>query len=201
MCPAGNRVDPPGKSNSRDVAFDRRAVERYLDRLLPIFSDWGVAGIKFGFVQVGNQEWMEWTHRMVELCAEYRMVVDIHDEYEPTGMNRMLPNLLTQEGILGNEAMPDARHNATLPFTRFLMGAGDYTPCFYSPKVKNSRAHQLALPILYFSPLQFLFWYDRPSDYRGEPGLQLWKDVPTVWDETRVLQGEIGIVVTIPTGT
>jgi alpha-glucosidase len=171
---------------------NRRALERQLDRILPLFASWGVQGIKFGFVQVGPQQWTEWLHEAVRKAAEHRLVIDIHDSYRPTGTSRTYPNLLTQEGIRGNEHMPTASHNTTLPFTRFVAGAGDYTVCYYTPRIKTTHAHQLALTVVYYSPLQFLFWYDRPSAYGGEPEIEFFERVPTVWDETRVVDGRIG---------
>lgn len=171
---------------------NQRALTRQLDSILPLYRSWGVAGIKFGFVHVGNQRWTTWLHGAVRKCAEHQMLVDIHDEYRPTGYSRTYPNLMTQEGIRGNEEMPDATHNVTLPFTRFLAGAGDYTLCYFNPRIKCTHAHQLAMAVVYYSPLQFMFWYDKPADYRGEPELEFWKQVKTVWDDSRVLEGEIG---------
>ena len=99
---------------------------------------------------------------------------------------------MTQEGIRGNEEMPDATHNTTLPFTRYLAGAGDYTLCYFNNRVKNTKAHQLAMAAVYYSPLQFMFWYDRPEFYQGEEELEFWKAIPSVWDDSRALDGEIG---------
>jgi len=93
--------------------------------------------------------------------------------------------------------MPTAEHNLILPFTRSLCGAGDATVCWYSNRVQNTLAHQLAASVVFYSPLQFIFWYDRPQQYRGEPELEFFKHVPTVWDETRVIDGKIGQYVTI----
>lgn len=176
---------------------NRRALERQLDELLPLFRKWGVAGIKFGFVRVGSQEWTTWVHDSVRKCADYKMVVDIHDDYRPTGWSRTYPNLLTQEGIKGNETMPTAEENLILPFTRYLCGPADYTVCYYSPRIKTTRAHQLAASIVYFSPIQLLFWYDGPEQYRGEPELDVFKQLHTTWDDTRVIHGEIGKFITI----
>ena len=119
-------------------------------------------------------------------------MVDIHDEYRPTGFSRTYPNLMTQEGIGGNEEMPDALHNTILPYTRFLAGAADYTLCYFNGRVKNTKAHQLAMAAVYYSPLQFMFWYDRPEFYKGEEELEFWKAIPSVWDDSRALDGEIG---------
>ena len=174
------------------VYVNQRALYNQLDSILPLYKEWGIKGIKFGFVQVGNQQWTTWLHRAVARCADFGLMVDIHDEYRPTGVSRTYPNLLTQEGIRGNEEMPDSRHNVTLPFSRFLCGPADYTLCYFNSRVKNTKAHQLAMAAVYYSPLQFLYWYDRPEDYRGEKEMKFWDDIPTVWDESIALDGQPG---------
>lgn len=179
---------------------NRRQLEKNMDVIFSLYQSWGVAGIKFGFVNTGTHHWVEWVNEAVRKAAKYGLLVNVHDEYRPTGLSRTYPNLLTQEGIRGNEEMPDANHNTALPFTRFLSGAGDYTYCYYTRKelghekrhVRNTPVHQLTLPVVYYSPLQYIYWYDRPSDYGGEPELEFWKAMPTVWDKTVVLDGEIG---------
>ena len=174
------------------VYVNQRALYQELDQLLPLYEKWGISGIKFGFVQIGSQEWTTWLHNAVKKCADHHIMVDIHDEYRPTGWSRTYPNLMTQEGIGGNEEMPDAEHNSILPFTRFLCGPADYTPCYFNGRVKNTKAHQLAMPVVYYSPITFLYWYDLPNVYKGEKELDFWKYCPTVWDESKALQGEIG---------
>lgn len=194
---------------------NQRALQQQLDEILPLYKSWGIAGIKFGFVQVGSQVWTKWMHEAVKKCAEYGLMVDIHDEYRPTGFSRTYPNLMTQEGIRGNEEFPDATHNATLPFTRFVAGAADYTICYYrqefgrlntaqdnygvprSKSIKTTPAHQLALAVVYYSPLQYMYWYDKPSDSQDEPELKFFDDVYTTWDDTKVLQGEVGEFITV----
>lgn len=171
---------------------NQRALATQLDTILPIYERLGIKGVKFGFVQVGSQGWTTWLHNAVRKCAEHHLMVDIHDEYRPTGVSRTLPNLITQEGIGGNEEMPDAGHNTVLPFTRFLCGPADYTPCYFSNRIKNTHAHQLAMAVVYYSPVEFLLWYDKPQMYKGEAELQFWKDVPTTWDDSRCLDGEPG---------
>ena len=174
------------------VYVNQRALYQELDQLLPLYEKWGISGIKFGFVQIGSQEWTTWLHNAVKKCADHHILVDIHDEYRPTGWSRTYPNLMTQEGIGGNEEMPDAEHNTILPFTRFLCGPADYTPCYFNGREKNTKAHQLAMPVVYYSPITFLYWYDLPNVYKGEKELDFWKNCPTVWDESKALQGEIG---------
>lgn len=196
-------------AKSKDIGVflyvNHRALERQLDSILPLYKNWGVAGIKFGFVHTGSHRWTTWLHEAVRKCAAYQLMVNIHDDYRPTGFSRTYPNLMTQEGIRGNEEFPDATHNTVLPFTRFVAGAADYTFCYYSRKefghdkrfIKTTPCHQLALPVIYYSPLQWLFWYDRPSSYKGEPEIAFWEKMPTVWDDTRVIGGEIGQYITI----
>lgn len=174
------------------VYVNQRALYQELDKILPLYRKWGISGIKFGFVLIGSQEWTTWLHNAVKKCADYHIMVDIHDEYRPTGWSRTYPNLMTQEGIGGNEEMPAADHNVVLPFTRFLCGPADYTPCYFNGRVKNTKAHQLAMPVVYYSPITFLYWYDLPNAYKGEKELDFWKHCPTVWDESKALEGEIG---------
>ena len=190
---------------------NQRALAKQLDQLLPLYEKWGVAGIKFGFVHVGSHRWTTWLHEAVKKCAQHHLMVDIHDEYRPTGFSRTYPNLLTQEGIRGNEEMPDANNNTTLPFTRFIAGAADYTICYYHrPELKKSlannpnprslkttSAHQLALSVVYYSPLQFMYWYDKPQDSQDEPELEFFDHVPTVWDDTKIIDGEIGQYIAV----
>ena len=174
------------------VYVNQRALYNQIDSILPLYKKWGIKGLKFGFVQVGGQKWTDWLHRAVEKCAAYGLMVDIHDEYRPTGWSRTYPNLMTQEGVRGNEEMPDAWSNTVLPFTRYVAGPADYTLCYFNTRVKNTKAHQLAMAVVYYSPLQFLFWYDKPDAYRGEAELDFWKHCPTVWDESIALDGAPG---------
>ena len=175
------------------VYVNQRALYNQLDELLPLYHQWGIKGIKFGFVQIGNQQWSTWLHDAVEKCARYQLMVDIHDEYRPTGLSRTYPNLLTQEGIMGNECMPDASHDVTLPFTRFLCGPADYTLCYFNNRIQGTKGHQLAMAAVYYSPLQFLFWYDNPyPDGWDSEELKFWKDCPTVFDESIALDGVPG---------
>lgn len=187
---------------------NRRALERQLDDVLPLFKKWGVSGIKFGFVRVGSQDATKWMHEAIKKCAEYQLIVDVHDEYRPTGFSRTYPNLLTQEGIRGDEETVPNNHTLITMFTRMLAGAADNTVCYYNGRVEKmgSHASQLAKTVCLFSPLQFLYWYDSvplaPIKTDGlwgdtkhignEPELEFFKDVPTTWDDTKVLMAEIG---------
>nr|NIP93539.1 glycoside hydrolase family 97 protein [Akkermansiaceae bacterium] len=161
-------------------------------QIFPAYGKWGVKGLKFGFVDGRTQAGINNVHRWAELALRHGMVVDVHDNYRPTGIHLRLPNLLTVEGIRGNEWMPTSRHNVTLPFTRFIAGAGDYTICYLNGRVQTTDAHQLALAVTHFSPLQFVYWYGRPKDYADCMGKEWFKLVPVTWDETRVISGAVG---------
>lgn len=203
-----------GKKNNIGLILyvNRRSLERQLDSLLPLYQKWGVKGLKFGFVNVGSQYWTNWLHEAVTKAAKYNMVVDIHDEYRPTGVSRTYPNLLTQEGIRGDEEAVKSDQVLVTIFSRMIAGAGDQTNCYFTdrPEKMGSHATQLAKTICIFSPLQFLFWYDRPAQnpadtsgqklngfIRNVQELEFFKSLPTVWDDTRILEGEIGKYVTI----
>lgn len=176
---------------------NQQALLAQLDELFPLYQKWGVKGVKFGFVQVGSHRWTTWLTGAMRKAAENGLMVNVHDEYRPTGLSRTYPNVLTQEGIRGNEEFPDATHNTVLPFTRYLCGAGDYTICYYDRRLKTTHAHQLAMNVISYSPLQSVFWYDKPAMYKGEPEVEFFEKVPTVWDDTRVIHDRIGEYVTL----
>lgn len=193
---------------------NRRALEQQLEEVLPLLKSWGVAGIKYGFVNVGPQIWTKWLHEAVRLAASYGLMVDIHDEYRPSGYSRTYPNLMTQEGIRGDEESPANDMVISTIFTRMIAGAGDHTNCYFADRVSQlmgSHASQMAKAICIYSPWQFLYWYDRPQGSPGKKGgaggaegaipeiadLQFYDDVPTVWDNTKVIEGYPGKYVAI----
>jgi len=187
---------------------NRRALELQLDEILPLYEKWGIKGVKYGFVRVGSQQWTAWLHEAVRKAAEHHLMVDVHDEYRPTGYSRTYPNLMTQEGIAGDETKPSNSLTLTILFTRMLAGAADNTICYYDGRVDEnaSHAYQLAKSVCFYSPWQFLYWYDRPGSsprkaggagggrnvIGDEPELEFFDHVPTVWDDTKVLHGQIG---------
>ncbi|MGM0620116.1 MAG: glycoside hydrolase family 97 N-terminal domain-containing protein [Bacteroidota bacterium] len=196
------------------VYVNRRALEKQIDEILPLYKTWGIKGMKYGFVRVGDQEWTTWLHEAVKKAADNHLMVDIHDEYRPTGFSRTYPNLMTQEGIRGDEESPSNEHTLITLFTRMLAGAGDNTICYYAPRVTEEmggHVSQLAKAVMMYSPLQFLYWYDRPpspsTNLGGVPGsdgyiqddpeLEFFNQMPTVWDETKVLEGKPGEYATI----
>ncbi|SHM49732.1 alpha-glucosidase [Chitinophaga jiangningensis] len=169
-----------------------------LDTILPLYKQWGVAGLKFGFVDGLTQSGLTWLSQAIRKVQQYGFILDIHDNYKPTGLSRTYPALLTQEGIRGNENSPDAFHNTTLPFTRFFAGAADFTFCFPNSKfdfakhIKVSKAQQLALSVVFYSPLQAIFWYGQPNDYTNDAEIAFYDEVPTTWNESHYLAGDIG---------
>ena len=189
------------------------ALERQLDTLLPLYESWGVKGIKPGFVNVGTQEANTWLMAAVSKAAKYHLMVDIHDEYRPTGYSRTYPNLVTQEGVRGDEESPPNDMVLKTLFTRMIAGAADQTNCYFAPRVSSmgSHASQLAKAVCIYSPFQFLFWYDRPessmanegnaggsiSIIREVPELKFFDQLPTVWDDTKVLGGYPGRYISI----
>lgn len=175
---------------------NQQALLAQSDSLYRIFHQWGVAGVKFGFVQVGSHRWTTWLQEQLQKAAAHQIMVNIHDDFRPTGEQRTWPNFLTSEGIRGNEEFPDATHNTVLPFTRLIAGPGDYTICYYDKRLKTTHGHQLALAVVMYSPIQTLFWYDKPALYENEPEVEFFEKIPTVWDETKVLNGEPGVNIT-----
>jgi alpha-glucosidase len=179
-----------------------------MDRAFPYYEKLGIKGVKVDFMDADDQEMVGFYHRILKTAAQHHLLVDLHGAYKPTGLVRTYPNYLTQEGVLGAEynkwsTRITATHNLTLPFTRMLVGPMDYTPGGFrnvtraefkpqevAPLVMSTRAHQLAMYVVYESPLQMVS--DYPGAYRGEPGADFLKVVPSSWDETRVIDGKIG---------
>ena len=167
---------------------NQHALQKQAREVLPLLHEWGVVGIKPGFVQYMTHRWSTWLHDLVRLAADNHLMVNIHDEYRPSGFSRTYPNLLTQEGICGNEEFPDADHNVNLTFTRMLCGAADYTICFKDRRLKNTSDHQRAAAVTYYSPLVTLYWYGKPQQYTEKDDLFWFEQMPTSWDETRWLE-------------
>ncbi|HEY6291327.1 MAG TPA: glycoside hydrolase family 97 protein [Terriglobia bacterium] len=190
-----------------------QSVQKQMEEAFPLFEKWGVSGIKVDFMNRDDQEMVNFYYRVTREAAKHHLVVDFHGAFKPTGMRRTYPNQLTREGVLGMEYnkwsyRDTPYHHLILPFTRMLAGPLDYTPgCFnnatrdqFEPRMVNpmcqaTRAHQLAMYVVYFSPLQMLS--DYPEDYDHNPGMDFLDQVPTVWDETRVIDGDPGESITV----
>lgn len=183
-----------GKENDVGVIVyvNNKALSRHYTTLFPLYEQWGLAGVKFGFVDGRSQAGINQIQDYLEKAAEHHLVVDIHDNLRPTGLTRTYPNLLTMEGVRGQEHFPTSTHNTNLPFTRGLAGPIDYTPRSKANTGKTTIPHQLALPIVYHSPLTYMFWYNRPSNLVDRKELEMWKDLPTIWNESRFLSGGPG---------
>ena len=163
----------------------------------------GVAGVKIDFFSGDNQKNMDYCIDLLESAARHHLLVNFHGATIPRGWQRTYPNLLSTEGVYGAEWYNNvptftnraARHNATLPFTRNVIGPMDYTPCTFSdsqhPHI-TSHGHELALTVLFESGLQHLA--DRPESYLAQPQevQQFLSSLPAVWDETRFVAGSPG---------
>ncbi len=183
--------------------INKIAMSRYdLDKTFRTYQQWGIRGVKFGFVDWKSQADMEFLFTAIKTAAKYKLVVDIHDNFRLTGIERTYPHVLTVEGILGNEERPDRgnppKNVLTTSFARMIAGAGDYTPCYLNGRVV-SRSFQLALGVVFYSPLQYLHWYDQADRYAGRsyPELEFWKEMPTTWDDSKVIHGLIGSYMTV----
>lgn len=190
-----------GKSKGIGVVLyiDRVAVTRALDDMCRLYQKWGVAGVKLGFMWEGRQVDVDFIYKVVKAFGEHGMVVNLHDNLRPAGLETTLPNYLTLEGVKGNEQFPPARHNVNLAYTRSVVGPIDYTICYAQERNQTTNAHQLALAVTCYSPLSMLYWYDKPEKYAGKawPELAWFDSVPTTWDETRALAGALGEYVII----
>jgi alpha-glucosidase len=182
-----------------------------LDQLAPAldqFAAWGIKGIKVDFMQRDDQ-WMVNTYwQIAREAAKRKLLVDFHGAYKPAGLNRAYPNVLTSEGVRGLENSKwssdiTPRHCVTLPFTRMVAGPMDFTPgamlnlpassfkpMFTTPASIGTRCHQLAMYVVYESPLQMLS--DSPTQYlREKECMEFLGPVPSVWEQTVALDGKV----------
>lgn len=166
-------------------------------------ADMGVAGVKIDFFDGDTRATMDYCIDLLESAARHHLLVNFHGATIPRGWQRTYPNLMSVEAVYGAEWYNNrstltnlaAAHNATLPFTRNVIGPMDYTPCTFSdsqhPHI-TTHAHELALTVLYESALQHLA--DRPESYLAQPDevKQFFSELPTVWDDTKFLSGYPG---------
>jgi alpha-glucosidase len=191
-----------------------KTLDDQFEPALNQFEKWGIKGIKIDFMQRDDQLVINFYHRLCREAANRKLLVDFHGGIRPAIMTRTWPNLISAEGVQGMEHLKwsdasDPEHNVTIPFTRMFMGPMDYTPgamlnaskasfahIFQRPMSMGTRCHQLAMYVVYESPLQMLA--DSPSNYLREPEtMEFLSPVPTVWDETKVLDGRIGEYVAV----
>jgi len=182
-----NQVETPEQRQ----AYFRKAVEA------------GVVGVKIDFPKEANRWWANWYHDTARDAAAMKLMVDFHGANKPTGMERTWPNVLTREGVRGHEwhmtrynRTLEPAHDTILPFTRYVAGAGDYTPLVLDPVELRgiTWAHEVAEAITFTSP--FLCFGGHPKDFVANPAKDVLMALPATWDETRILKGsEPGSVV------
>lgn len=199
-----------GKSKNVDVILwvIWKTLDQQLEHALDEFEKWGAAGIKVDFMQRDDQAMVNYYWEVAKQAAKRHLLVDFHGAYKPAGLRRVYPNVITREGVRGLEHNKwadyiTAEHNLTLPFIRQLAGPMDYTPGamvnaqaenfkinFNRPMSKTTRVHQLAMYVVFESPLQMLA--DSPSNYLKEhESTKFISTVPTVWDETIIISAKL----------
>ncbi|WP_224996263.1 glycoside hydrolase family 97 protein [Cesiribacter sp. SM1] len=184
-------------------------LDKQLEETLDQFVKWKVKGIKVDFMQRDDQEMVNFYERVAKAAAARKLLVDFHGAHKPAGLYRTYPNVMSYEGVLGLEQnkgsnVVDPEHNVTIPFIRMVAGPMDYTPgamlnaqkeewkpVWSKPMSMGTRAHQLAMFVVYESPLQMLA--DSPTHYYEEPeSMEFLEAVPVVWEKTIPLKGQIG---------
>jgi alpha-glucosidase len=191
-----------------------QAAEAHMKTAFPIYEKWGIEGVMLDFMDRDDHEMINFLHEAVRLAAEHHLTVSLHGASKPTGLRRTYPNLLTTEAVLNLEynkwdaqgVPPD--HEVTVPFTRMLAGPLDFHQGSFrhvwprdfearnvAPVVKGTRARTLASYVVFENYLPMLA--DYPAAYRNQPGLEFLRQVPTTWDETRVLNGTPGQYIAI----
>ncbi len=181
-------------------------------KAFPLYHKWGVAGIKIDFMDSDDQQMVNWYHDIIKCAADNQLLVDFHGAYKPDGIIRTYPNMITREGVMGNEYYKfsnkmSPEHNVKLAFTRMLLGQMDYTPGGFLNVTKeefkqktptvvwNTRAAELAKFVIYESPLTVVC--DHPRNILNQPGADFLKVVPTVWDDIHFLGGYPGNYVAL----
>jgi alpha-glucosidase len=182
-------------------------VDHAYKKAFPLFEKWGIAGVKIDFMDRDDQEMVNWYEKITAAAAEHKLMVNFHGAYKTSGFDRTYPNQVTREGILGNEHNKESdritpEHKVTLPFTRYLEGPADFTPGGFlnrqpdqfktkvkPTQVQGTRAGELALFVCYDSPVCCVC--EHPDRLRDQAGADFLKIVPTVWDDTRVLDGSV----------
>jgi alpha-glucosidase len=180
-----------------------------IDEAVALYEKWGVKGVKVDYMQRDDQKIVNFYLEAAQKTAEHHLIVDFHGAYKPDGLGRTWPNVLTREGVKGMEHDKWSRdinpdHDATIPFTRMVAGPMDYTPGaminmdkanfsanYTRPESQGTRAHQVALYIIYESPLQMLC--DSPSNYMTEQETtDFIVNIPVVWDDILGIDGKVG---------
>ena len=187
------------------------AMNRDIEGICKHFSEMGVKGFKIDFMNRDDQQMVDFYRETAEIAARYHLLVDFHGAFKPSGLQRPYPNVINHEGVAGLEQMKWAQasvdqvtYDVQIPFIRMFAGPLDYTqgamrnatrgnyrPVNSEPMSQGTRCRQLAEYILFEAPLTMLC--DSPSNYLAEPECLRWMAaVPTVWDETVALDGQVG---------
>ena len=181
-------------------------------KAFPLYEKWSVSGIKIDFMDRDDQQMVNWYHDIIKCAAENHLMVDFHGAYKPDGIIRTWPNMITREGVMGNEYYKfsekmSPEHNIKLAFTRMLAGQMDYTPGAFLNVTKeqyknqtpavvwNTRAAELSKFVIYESPLTVVC--DHPDNILNQPGADFLKIVPTTWDDIKFIGGYPGDYVAI----
>ncbi len=190
-------------------------LDAEMDKVLDVYSKMGVVGFKVDFMDRDDQKTVNFYYRLAKKAAEYKMLIDFHGAYKPTGLQFTYPNVITFEGVYGLENVKWTEftdfpgYNVTIPFIRAIAGPMDYTPgamlnanranwraVFSTPVSQGTRCHQLAMYVVFESPLSMMA--DNPTNYLREPESTAFiASVPTVFDQTVALDGELGEFVAI----
>jgi alpha-glucosidase len=170
------------------------------DTLFALYRSWGVAGVKLGFINDGTQAMTNQIITWAKTAAKYNLLIDMHDDVRSWGYERTYPNWISLEGVRGNEHFPTATNNILLPFARNVGGPMDYTICYGQSRDLTTNNHQMAMAAVYYQPLNFLYWYSKPSAYATTanwPGLAWFDAIPTTWDESRAVAASLGQYVAV----
>ncbi|MBN2030278.1 glycoside hydrolase family 97 protein [bacterium] len=188
-------------------------VQDQMDYAFPLYQKWGVSGVQINYINHDDQEMVNFIHDVIQKASQHHLLVNLHGFCKPTGIQRTYPNLITQEAVLGLEyaktsRLCDPEHELMIPFTRMLAGPMDFTPgCFRTvtadqfdyrsrpPQAMGTQCHQLAMYVIYESPLQMVV--DTPDSNRSRLYIDFLRAVPTTWDTTIVLNGRVGDYITI----
>ena len=187
------------------------AFDRDMEKVCKHYSNMGIKGFKIDFMDRDDQHMVQFHQRAAMTAARYKLMVDFHGTYKPSGLNRTYPNVINYEGVHGLEQMKwspasvdQVTYDVTFPFIRMMAGPVDctqgamrnatrsnYHPVYNEPMSQGTRCRQLAQYVVFESPLNMLC--DSPSNYSKETEcMEFISTVPTVWDETRALCGEVG---------
>jgi alpha-glucosidase len=189
------------------------SVQLQMEDAFALYEKWGVAGVQIGSMNRDDQWMVDFYHRVAKAAAAHHLMIDLHGAYKPDGLDRTWPNVITREAVLGADYLkstaritPD--HDVMLAFTRMLAGPMDYAPGGFdnvtragfeprdrNPMVMGTRAHQLALYVVFDSPLMMVS--DSPEAYQGQKDFDFIKEVPASWDETRVVAAKMSQYVAI----